>query len=235
MKVTVVFADGTTQEHVLKNGETFADTFARADVPLSTRRRRLHAPRTAALLRGESRQSAQRSRRSCSRATTTTSSRSRSRSRRAANRRPLRQGSGQARRQAPARSQAPGRRLPATPGRRKADGRRSAAGDEADRLGAGQDEGPHHRRRQLAQLRPVLRRHRRRDAHRRRVQRELHRGSRSGRGRDRQGRRRGRQRQPAVLRHARVPQGALRLRRRRQGPRHAAPGHVVRLRRSGRS
>ena len=35
MKVTVYFADGTTQEHVLKNGEHFADTFARAEVPLS--------------------------------------------------------------------------------------------------------------------------------------------------------------------------------------------------------
>ncbi len=35
MKVTVVFADGTSQEHVLKNGETFADTFGRAEVPLS--------------------------------------------------------------------------------------------------------------------------------------------------------------------------------------------------------
>ena len=35
MKVTVHFADGTTQEHVLKNGEHFADTFARAEVPLS--------------------------------------------------------------------------------------------------------------------------------------------------------------------------------------------------------
>ena len=35
MKVTVYFADGTTQEHVLKNGEHFADTFGRADVPLS--------------------------------------------------------------------------------------------------------------------------------------------------------------------------------------------------------
>ena len=36
MKVVVSFADGTSQEHVLKNGETFADTFGRADVPLST-------------------------------------------------------------------------------------------------------------------------------------------------------------------------------------------------------
>ena len=36
MKVTVLFADGTTEEHVLKNGETFADTFGRAEVPLST-------------------------------------------------------------------------------------------------------------------------------------------------------------------------------------------------------
>jgi uncharacterized protein len=35
MKVTVSFADGTTQEHVLKNGEHFADTFGRAQVPLS--------------------------------------------------------------------------------------------------------------------------------------------------------------------------------------------------------
>ena len=35
MKVDVQFADGTSEEHVLKNGETFADTFARADVPLS--------------------------------------------------------------------------------------------------------------------------------------------------------------------------------------------------------
>ena len=36
MKVTVVFADGTSEEHVLRNGEHFADTFVRAEVPLST-------------------------------------------------------------------------------------------------------------------------------------------------------------------------------------------------------
>ena len=36
MKVIVFFADGTSEEHVLKNGEHFADTFVRADVPLST-------------------------------------------------------------------------------------------------------------------------------------------------------------------------------------------------------
>ena len=36
MKVVVQFADGTSEEHVLKNGEVFADTFVRADVPLST-------------------------------------------------------------------------------------------------------------------------------------------------------------------------------------------------------
>jgi putative membrane-bound dehydrogenase-like protein len=35
MKVVVQFADGTSEEHVLKNGEVFADTFVRADVPLS--------------------------------------------------------------------------------------------------------------------------------------------------------------------------------------------------------
>jgi putative membrane-bound dehydrogenase-like protein len=36
MKVVVSFADGTTEEHVLKNGEHIADTFVRAEVPLST-------------------------------------------------------------------------------------------------------------------------------------------------------------------------------------------------------
>jgi putative heme-binding domain-containing protein len=36
MKVVVQFADGTSEEQVLKNGEVFADAFARADVPLSS-------------------------------------------------------------------------------------------------------------------------------------------------------------------------------------------------------
>jgi putative heme-binding domain-containing protein len=35
MKVVVFFADGTSEEHVLKNGEHFADAFVRAEVPLS--------------------------------------------------------------------------------------------------------------------------------------------------------------------------------------------------------
>jgi type 1 glutamine amidotransferase len=35
MKVIIQFADGTNEEHVLKNGEHFADTFTRADVPMS--------------------------------------------------------------------------------------------------------------------------------------------------------------------------------------------------------
>ena len=35
MKVTVQFADGTTEEHVLQNGEYFADALVRADVPRS--------------------------------------------------------------------------------------------------------------------------------------------------------------------------------------------------------
>ena len=35
MKVIVTFADGASQEYVLKNGETFADTFGRASVSLS--------------------------------------------------------------------------------------------------------------------------------------------------------------------------------------------------------
>jgi uncharacterized protein len=36
MRVTVHYADGTSEEHVLKNGEHFADTFSNAEVPLST-------------------------------------------------------------------------------------------------------------------------------------------------------------------------------------------------------
>jgi putative heme-binding domain-containing protein len=36
MKVVVHFADGSTEEHVLRNGEHIADTFVRAEVPLST-------------------------------------------------------------------------------------------------------------------------------------------------------------------------------------------------------
>ena len=43
---------------MLKNGETFADTFGRADGSPQHRRRRLHAPRAAALLRAEFRQEA---------------------------------------------------------------------------------------------------------------------------------------------------------------------------------
>ena len=35
LKVTVQFADGSSQEHVLRNGEYFADAFAAADVPRS--------------------------------------------------------------------------------------------------------------------------------------------------------------------------------------------------------
>jgi putative membrane-bound dehydrogenase-like protein len=35
MKVVVQFADGSSEEHVLKNGEHFADAFSRATVPLS--------------------------------------------------------------------------------------------------------------------------------------------------------------------------------------------------------
>ena len=36
MKVIVQFADGTSQEHVLRNGEHIADAFTRVEVPLST-------------------------------------------------------------------------------------------------------------------------------------------------------------------------------------------------------
>ena len=36
MKVTVQFADGTAEEHILENGRQFADALVRADVPLSS-------------------------------------------------------------------------------------------------------------------------------------------------------------------------------------------------------
>ena len=212
MKVVVSFADGTTEEHVLKNGEHFADTFGRADVPLSrdagdfTRRGQLRyfalnlgkkgtlskivlesfdndiVPVTVAITRHRADRLE---------ALSTGSGPS--------------TGSGQALRQAQGRRVGKLRAGPAASG--QAEGGRtrrcSAAGNEADRLGARQDEGPHHRRRQRPQLRAVLRRDGQRDAQRRRLQRELHRGSRSGRGRDWQGRCGGHQRQPAVLRHAR--------------------------------
>ena len=61
------------------------------------------------------------------------------------------------------------------------------------------------------------------------LQRQLHRGSRSGRSGTREGRCRCHQRQPAVLRHASVPEGALRLRGRGQRPRHAPPGTWYRI------
>ena len=220
MKVTVVFADGTTQEHVLKNGETFADTFGRAEVPLSTDAgdfTRRGQVRYFALNFGKRAALAKIVLESYDNDIVPVTVAITASSEPALRR--------------------PGSRVnPGSCGRTSAGPKEGGRGDaplprdQADRLGARQDEGPHHRRRQLAQLRPVLRRHRRRDAHRRRVQRQLHRGSRSGRGRDRQRRRGRHQRQPAVLRHARVPQGALRLRRGRQGTRDAAPGHVVRLR-----
>ena len=228
MKVTVHFADGTTEEHVLKNGEHIADTFVRADVPLSadagdfTRRGQL---RYFALEPGqegravEDRAGELRHRRRAGHG------RDHGRRRACGGRQVVLRGPGPSPGQAGA--SATGRRSRPEGGRTRG---RPAAGNEADRLGAGQDEGAHHRRRQLAQLRAVLRRDRQRHAQRRRVQRELHRGSRSGRRRDREGRCGGRQRQPAVLRHARLSEGAVRFRRVRQRPGHAAPRHVVRVR-----
>ena len=125
------------------------------------RRRRFHAPRAAALLRAEPAARRARCRRSCSRASTPTSCRPRSRSRLAPSRaavksvfRPPTAGSGWRR----------GREHAGPEGRRTR--RRPAARDQADRLGARQDEGAHHRRRQLAQLRAVLRRDRPRHARR---------------------------------------------------------------------
>ena len=222
MKVTVHFADGTTEEHVLKNGEHFADTFVRADVPLSadagdfTRRGQLRyfalnlgkkgalskvvlesfdtdvVPATVAITAG------------AEPAVVKSSSGSTA-------------------------GQAGTGREPARAERGRTRGR-PVAGNEADRLGARQDEGPHHWRRRRAQLRAVLRRGRQRHSQRRRIQRELHRGPRSGRRGDRAPRCGGRQRQPAVLRHARLSQGAVRFRRGRKGPGDAAPRHVVRVR-----
>ncbi len=54
MKVTVQFADGTSEEHVLKNGEYFADTFDARRRTDERRCRGLHASRSVALLRAQS-------------------------------------------------------------------------------------------------------------------------------------------------------------------------------------
>ena len=242
MKVTVYFADGTTQEHVLKNGEHFADTFARAEVPLSTdagdftRRGQLRyfalnlgkkaplskvvlesfdndvVPVTVAITASTDPAVVKSSLRRLFRAGPFDRLRAGPFDR-------LRAGPFDGSGQAQAAGQAEGGRT----------WRRPIARNETHRLGAGQDQSPHHRRRQLAQLRAVLRRDRQRDAQRRRLQRQLHRGSRPGRSRDREGRCGRHQREPAVLRHARVSQGALRFRRRRQRAGDAASRHVVRL------
>ena len=56
MKLTVQFADGTSEEHVLQNAEHFADALRARDVPLQRRCGRLHRPWPAPLLRAEPRQ-----------------------------------------------------------------------------------------------------------------------------------------------------------------------------------
>ena len=221
MKVTVHFADGATDEHVLKNGEHFADTFARAEVPLSadagdfTRRGQLRYFAVNLGRRG-------RCRRSCSRASTPTSCRSLWPSPRAPSRPPQAQrsaaGQGQALRQARDRSLATQGTGPKEGGKGDAPLPETkpivwAAGKTKVLIIGG---GSSHNFGQFfggtdgATLQ------------RRRLQRQLHRGSRPGGRRDRQCRRRRHQRQPAVLRHARSAQGGLRFRRSRQGAGDAA-------------
>ena len=128
------------------------------------RRRRLHAPRAAALLRAESRQEGAASKIVLESfdndivPATVAITAARSLSAEGLARRPTR---------GPGPGRDPGgaarRSRRARPERRRTRGR-AAARDQADRLGGGQDEGAHHRRRQLAQFRAVLRRHRQRDA-----------------------------------------------------------------------
>ena len=189
LKVIVQFADGTSEEHVLKNGEHVADAFERANVPLSadagdfTRRGQVRyfalslgkraplskivlesfdndiVPVTVAITLGND--------------------------------------------PAPGTGRWPGRW---PEGRRER--RRPSSRDEAHRVDAGKDQGAHHLRRQRAQLREVLRRDRQRDSGGRRLQRELHGGPRSSGSRAEERRRGARQREPPVLRHARISQGA---------------------------
>ena len=200
MKVTVQFADGTTEEHVLKNGEHFADALVRAEVPLSADAGRLHRPRPAALLRGQSRQEG--------RAVEDRARELRHR-RRPGDRR--HHGGSTSRVGGPVPATGTGQRRAGAGLRRparirpKEGGKGDAPLPETKPIvwAPGKTEGAGHRRRQLARFRAVLRRHRRRHARGGRVQRELHRRSRSGGRRDRQGGRRGHQRQPPVLRYAR--------------------------------
>ncbi len=195
LKVTVQFADGSSQEHVLRNGEYFADAFAAADVPRSaaaagfTRRGQV---RYFALNLGKSAQLSRIVLESYDNdivpATIAIT----------AGTDPVPGATSGGSAAAPAQAQA-GAPVQAPPGRAGSDarpqgrreGRRPASGNEADRLGRGQDQSPHHRRRQLARLRQVLRRYRPRHARGGRLQRQLHGGSRSGGRRDRTGRRRG--------------------------------------------
>ena len=149
MKVVVYFADGTTEEHVLKNGEHIADTFGRAAVPLSTdagdftRRGQL---RYFALNLGKKAALTKIALESYDTdivpVTVAITASADPATPRQAQGRPfdrLRAGPSAARQ---------------AQGRRQAEGGWSrgcaAAGDEADRLGARQDEGPHHCRWQLA-------------------------------------------------------------------------------------
>ena len=142
--------------------------------------------------------------------------------------------------QAPGRCQPPAAQAPARKpwrprpeGRRQ--GRRAAAGNQADHVGGRQDEGPDRRGWQFPRLRTPLRWNRRRDAARRRVRRQLHRGSRPGGRRAPECRRRRHQRQPPALRHAGLAHGGDGGGEGRQGAGHDAPRDVVRVSRTGRS
>ncbi len=97
-------------------------------------------------------------------------------------------------------------------------------------LGIRQNQGPRHRRRFLAQLPEILRRVRQRHPQGRGLLRALHRRSRPGRGGTKERRRGRHQREPEVLRHPRLSQGADGLCRQRQRYGHAPSRHLVWIR-----
>ena len=243
LKVTAHFADGRTEAHVLANGEYFADLGSTAAVPRSrnagdfTRRGQLRYfavnlnGQGAALqdrARGPGRRDRARHRRADARGRA-------GRRRRVSAADPGRGRAGAWRPAAwPPRPAGAQVRWHARPeGRRQR--RRAAAGNQADHVGGRQDEGADRRWRQFPRLRTPLRWNRRRDAARRRLRRQLHRGSRPGGRRAPACRRRRHQRQPPALRHAGLAHGGDGGGEGRQGAGHDAPRDVVRRLRAGRS
>ncbi len=207
MKVVVFFADGTSEEHVLKNGEHFADTFVRAEVPLSTdagdftRRGQLRyfalnlakkgalskivlesfdtdiVPATVAITAGAEPVPGKPRSTPEPRAPFQCSWGPTPTRSRSAASR-LARAAGASQPRAPKPEPPVSQAQPASATPKEGGTRRrSPARNEADRLGGRQGEGPHHRWRHLPRFRAVLRRRRPRHHRGRRIQRELHRGS----------------------------------------------------------